>query len=77
MGAQFHCQPGADSSELRCIGASHTAHSDLVLGGSETYSCHNSMGPLHSLHLGAVSEDCAWSQVDALREVRMEREKRD
>lgn len=34
------------------------------------------MGPLHSLHLGDVSEDSVWSQVDALREVRIERNKR-
>ena len=55
--------------------ASHTAHSDLVRGGSERCSYHNSMEPLHSLHLGVASEDSVWSHLGALREVRNEREK--
>ena len=55
--------------------ASHTAHSDLVRGGSERCSYHNSTEPLHSLHLAVVSEDSVWSYLGALREVRNEREK--
>lgn len=73
--SKLHSQPSADSWEFKCTVASHTAHSDLVRGGSERCSYHNSMEPLHSLHLGVASEDSVWSHLGALREVRNEREK--
>lgn len=74
----FECrsQVDADPSEFKCTVASRIAHSGSGRGGSGRCSCHNSTEPLRSLHLGAGTEDPAWSQLDALKEVRIKGENR-